>query len=420
MLKKIICLLLATLFLTPLASCASKYDTEKDVSILVATDLHYISPSLTENEELFRVAVDNADGKVSHYSEEITDAFIDEVITKAPDVLILSGDLTFNGAKKSHEDLVKKLKRLTDAGIAVLAQPGNHDVDSTQAYTFSGEKLAYTEALSSADFRDIYASFGLWSAMNVDEGSFSYSYQTDGNLRIIMIDANSNGKGFVSDSTLAWLEAELKRAKKDKVDVLTVTHQNLYAHSPLLSFGYQLYNASALEELLVEYGVKCHVSGHIHVQSVLENAENGITEIVTSSLPLGYIQYGSMTYSKGTLDYSAETLDVAAWAEKNSIESADLLDFNEYAVEYFKKNCYRQVNEAFAESELSEDEITLLSKTFADINLAYFMGGSVALYDYEDGIALWNGHGAPFFKSYISSMTAVMNTERRSVTVKIN
>ena len=420
MLKRFIYLIMAAILLMPMASCASKYDTGADVSILIATDLHYISPSLTENEDLFRVAVDNADGKVSHYSEEIVDAFVDEVISRAPEVLILSGDLTFNGATKSHEDLVKKLKKISDAGIAVLTQPGNHDVNSTQAFTFSGEELAYTEALSASRFCELYADLGPNSAMSVDEHSFSYSYQTSGNLRIIMLDANSEVKGAVSDKTLEWLESELKRAKKDKVDVITVSHQNLYAHSPLLSFGYQLYNAAKVEELLFEYGVKCHLSGHIHVQSVLENAESEITEIVTSSLPRGNIQYGSVTYSKGELSYTSEVLDVAAWAEKAGSDNPDLLGFGEYVVDYFKKNCYRQVQGAFAESDVTDGELKLLAETFAEINFAYFMGETVSSSDHESGIKLWHELGASFFAGYIDSMMSVMGVERRAVTVKLS
>ena len=39
---------------------------------------------------------------------KITDAFIEEVTKRQPDGLILSGDLTLNEEKKSHEELVTK------------------------------------------------------------------------------------------------------------------------------------------------------------------------------------------------------------------------------------------------------------------------------------------------------------------------
>ena len=41
--------------------------------------------------------------------------------------LILSGDLSFNGEKTSHEELAGKLFKLQEQGIPVLVLPGNHD-----------------------------------------------------------------------------------------------------------------------------------------------------------------------------------------------------------------------------------------------------------------------------------------------------
>ena len=43
------------------------------------------------------------------------------------DGLILSGDLTFNGEKKSHEELAEKFKKVEKSGAPVMVIPGNHD-----------------------------------------------------------------------------------------------------------------------------------------------------------------------------------------------------------------------------------------------------------------------------------------------------
>lgn len=410
--KRILCLVLVSLLFAPLYGCAPQGDP---ISLMVATDLHYISPTLTENEELFRVAVDNADGKLSHYSEEIVDAFVDKVIEKAPEALILSGDLTFNGAKASHEDLTQKLSKIENAGIDVLAIPGNHDVDSTAAYSFNGEELAPTEALTSSEFMEMYSPFGPDSAVSRDEYSFSYVYQTSAGVRVIMIDTNCYGKGFVKDQTLEWLESELKRAKSDNADVVTVTHQNVYAHSPLLSFGYTLYNANELESLLTKYKVKCNLSGHIHVQSV---QKQGMTEITTAALTLGSLSYGMISCTRSRLEYEKQSLSVSDWAKKNGSENAELLALDEYAIRYFKNNCFRQVSKATASLGLSEDEILLLSNTFADINFAYFMGDALKASEYKDGIELWRTVGDTFFISYIDSMTDGTEKSRCKVSVK--
>ena len=60
--------------------------------------------------------------------DEILGAFTYEVKNKKPDVLIISGDLTSNGEKKSHVDLAEKLKEIEKAGTAIYVVRGNHDV----------------------------------------------------------------------------------------------------------------------------------------------------------------------------------------------------------------------------------------------------------------------------------------------------
>lgn len=69
-------------------------------TLFLATDLHYISPRLTDNGERFTRVIESGDGKFMSHSEELLNGFVDEVIEKRPDALILAGDITFNGAKQ--------------------------------------------------------------------------------------------------------------------------------------------------------------------------------------------------------------------------------------------------------------------------------------------------------------------------------
>ena len=74
---------------------------------------------------------------------------------------------------------------------------------------------------------------------------------------------------------------------------------------------------------------------------------------------------------------------------------------------------------AFAESELSNEEIELLAKTFAEINIAYFMGETIDPTVHAAGVSLWKDKGADFFAGYIDSMLDVNSLERRKVTVNL-
>lgn len=123
-------------------ACTSQEDP---VSILVATDLHYLSPRLTDGGAAFQQVAAQGDGLATAYLSQVTEAFVAQVLAIQPDLLILSGDLTFNGAAASHADLGEQLAPLQAAGIQVLVLPGNHDLNNPNAAYFAGDPIDQTE-----------------------------------------------------------------------------------------------------------------------------------------------------------------------------------------------------------------------------------------------------------------------------------
>ena len=70
--------------------------------------MHFLDPSLRDTySPYYRKAIDNADGKITDYAKEILDAFFEEVRKQKPDALILTGDLSWNGAEKIHHTLAE-------------------------------------------------------------------------------------------------------------------------------------------------------------------------------------------------------------------------------------------------------------------------------------------------------------------------
>lgn len=63
---------------------------EEPYRVIVASDLHFISPSLTDNGEKFTAFNDAGDGKTMLYSSEVVAAFLSEVEIAKPDALILA------------------------------------------------------------------------------------------------------------------------------------------------------------------------------------------------------------------------------------------------------------------------------------------------------------------------------------------
>ena len=96
----------------------SRRPLEEPVTIWTATDLHYIAPDLMG--DYFDEPASGGDGKAVRYSAEITGALLEQAAREQPDVLILSGDLTLNGAEQSHRELAEQLHTLQNSGVQVL------------------------------------------------------------------------------------------------------------------------------------------------------------------------------------------------------------------------------------------------------------------------------------------------------------
>ena len=292
---------------------------------VIASDLHYIAPELTDGGPGYQQTLKNGDSKFMPYVEEITDAFLDEVLLDPPDVVLLTGDLTFNGAEISHRRLAGKLQRLEDAGIPVLVLPGNHDVYNENAARYRGGSFERVPFADSESFAEIYRDFGPGEALSADSDSLSYVWQLNEQVWIMMLDENT-AHDFcgLSDRSFQWIEAQLQKAREEGRFVLVAGHQNVFQHS-IFRGGYVIQEAQRLQELLRRYGVPLCLSGHLHTQHVL--SEDGLTEIATSALCSYPCQYAVLTAEDGRLRYGTRRLDLAAWAERNGRPDAVFQDF---------------------------------------------------------------------------------------------
>ena len=310
-----------------LAFCAEGH-AEASVSgfrAVIASDLHYIAPELTDGGPGYQQILKNGDSKFMPYVEEITDAFLDEVLADPPDLVLLTGDLTFNGAEISHRRLAGKLQRLEDAGIPVLVLPGNHDVYNENAALYRGGSFERVPFASGESFAEIYRDFGPGEALSADSDSLSYVWQLNEQVWIMMLDENT-AHDFcgLSDRSFQWIEAQLQKAREEGRFVLVAGHQNVFQHS-IFRGGYVIQEAQRLQELLRRYGVPLCLSGHLHTQHV--QSEDGLTEIATSALCSYPCQYAVLTAEDGRLRYGTRRLDLAAWAERNGRPDAVFQDF---------------------------------------------------------------------------------------------
>ncbi len=376
--------------------------------LMVASDLHYLSPSLTDHGSCFTELVRNGDGKVMEYSQELVEAFVDTVLEKKPDALILTGDLTFNGARKSHEDLAEKLGRIEEAGIPVAVLSGNHDLWNKNAASFSGDRVTFEESVSAKEFKEIYFPFGFEEACAQDETSSSYIWEPAAGLRIVMLDVNGVAQACsVSEDTLKWLEDQLKEGQEAGDRMIAFSHQNLMWHS-MFADGYMIENSREVFDLYQKYGVAANFSGHLHIQRIGEL--DGFYEVVTSALSVSPLHYGEIAVKGKVLDYSTESVDVSAWAGKNGRTEKELLEFGEYARRFFLDTFYRQAEEKLAGVK-DEEQKDRMADYFAWQNYRYFSGCPAGPGD-EKLLRAWKG-SETFFGMYLEGIAGEEKDQNR-------
>lgn len=358
------------------------------VKLMVASDLHYLSPTLTDNGERFQAVMAAGDSKVTEYSEEIVDTLIQKAEEEKPDALLVSGDLTFNGEWISLNELKDKFTALEDAGIPVLVIPGNHDIDYPYAYGYDGADYYPVQDISQADFMSMMGAFGYDDAQLRDSSSFSYCTHVTNSLWLLFLDANTEADpGELSKETLTFAEDVLKQAAAEGATVIPVTHQNVLPPSDLFSRGFVINNSDEVKKLFKKYNISLCLSGHAHLQHTSE--EDGLTQIITESLSVYPLQYGILTVSGNNWHYENRELGIR----------------KEESKQRFDANTLSQVDEVVERLNLSEDEKKAMEDIAITANEEFFSGKQMTLNKDDPAYQLWVKYApGSFWTIYLSSI----------------
>lgn len=354
-----------------------------ELTIVHVSDMHYFSPSLIENENFMWKVTMESDGKDTVQSALIAQAFVDDMLKLKPDAVVITGDLTLNGEEASHEELRDLLGRLKDIGIEVYVMTGNHDVNMT-AYRYTNDGVEEVPSFGSQRFEDHWWDFGYGEALSQDRWSNSYIAELNEKTWLLSVDSNTGSKGTIRKFTLDWIDENLAKANQEGIRVISATHQNLFVHNENFVWGYQLNNAAALIELYEKYGVEVNLSGHLHVQTIVES--NGIADIAVSALVDTPLQYGILTVSGDKLSYRTREISNEALKSK--------------AKEVFDECTRNKVK-----NELLNVSDPVVAQKMMDIavqlNREYFLG-RFSKVD-EEALALWKESDS-FFAKYLVSI----------------
>lgn len=357
--------------------------------LVLATDLHYQSARAGDGGPAFQLFVERSDGKVIQYLPELLEAFLDEVIEEKPSALVLSGDITMNGERMNHEELAGRLARVQDAGVQVLVIPGNHDINNGHAAVYYGAEKESVDSIDGEDFYEIYRRYGYDQALSRDSSSLSYVYALDEKNWLLMLDScqyepENKVEGRIKESTLAWMDEQLLKAREQGIFVLPIAHHNLLTQSRMYTTQCAMDNNSEVIDLLQKYRLPLFFSGHLHVQRVrkhkaepgVDDGAYGIQEIITDALSIPPCQYGEVVWDEdGSISYETRSVDVSGWARKTGSGNPDLLDFEDWSYRYIQKLISDQIRGVV--QNLGEDVERSMAATYAGVYIDYYAGRKI-------------------------------------------
>ena len=357
--------------------------------LVLATDLHYQSARAGDGGPAFQLFVERSDGKVIQYLPELLEAFLDEVIEEKPSALVLSGDITMNGERMNHEELAGRLARVQDAGVQVLVIPGNHDINNGHAAVYYGAEKESVDSIDGEDFYEIYRRYGYDQALSRDSSSLSYVYALDEKNWLLMLDScqyepENKVEGRIKESTLAWMDEQLLKAREQGIFVLPIAHHILLAQSRMYTTQCAMDNNSEVIDLLQKYRLPLFFSGHLHVQRVrkhkaepgVDDGAYGIQEIITDALSIPPCQYGEVVWDEdGSISYETRSVDVSGWARKTGSGNPDLLDFEDWSYRYIQKLISDQIRGVV--QNLGEDVERSMAATYAGVYIDYYAGRKI-------------------------------------------
>lgn len=383
----------------------------KEIKIYHISDLHYLSARLTDYKKSFEDKVEYFDAKSVRYVREIFDCFVQECINTKPDLVVFSGDLTFNGERLSHIDLRDKLMVLRSNKIPVVVIPGNHDIDNEISCSFFGDQDQEVDNVSIDEFVNIYRDFGYGDSSRVisrDKHSLSYLYRLSPGVSLLMLDTNTGkNKKYICNSTYRWIENALISAHKRNERVIGVSHQNILAHNKMFVSGYKIDNSSKLVDLYNKYNVRLNLSGHMHSQHLAEY--KNVYDAAVSCLSLYPNQYSVISIGlRGDMSYETMRLDIEKWAQLYSKPDKNLLNFKNYSREFIVRATKNQTDRVIKNIEIDEEEKYKMMNFMVDTSIAYFSGRMLEhpeLNIKSDGYRLWQKYcDKTFLASYLESI----------------
>ena len=281
---------------------------DKTIKIAVISDLHVMHPDLLVNEGKAFEDYLAQDRKMLRESAEILDTLVGNILDAKPRLVLVTGDLTKDGERVSHQLVAAQLQRLVDAGIQVLVVPGNHDINNPDAKVYDGDNATPADTITRSEFADIYRNMGYDECSRHDADTLSYCRDVADGLTVLAIDAcmdrfntfvsrgdardHCKTSGHLEASSQHWLVEQASQAAARGNRIIAMMHHHLVPHFHMedtLAAPYMTDEADQLCQRLIAAGVHVIFTGHLHISDICQTSrrEGDMVEVATAAA-VGY------------------------------------------------------------------------------------------------------------------------------------
>ena len=246
----------------------------KETKFYLITDPHFFATELGCSGEEYEDFM-HYEQKCFAETESINNSVF-EWLKKADeaDTLLIAGDLSFNGERKSHEKFLKLLYELKQSGKMIFVVTADHDFKYEEGQTFAfPESGRYSPEHTKRDeLFDMYRDFGFGDAIAADKDNLSYVAELSDDVRLLCIncDLKEKGKYHFKKEQWDWIKQQTEKARRDGKTMLAMCHYPILPGQPLFQLISPMMIKDAYEFacFLADEGVKMIFTGHMHNQSI--------------------------------------------------------------------------------------------------------------------------------------------------------
>lgn len=291
------------------------YENHKPLTVNVISDIHYYAKSIGITGPAFKKANLGTPSDLFN-NEEIMDALANQLIKDPTEIVLLSGDTTYNGEPQSHEGCLKFLQKLKDNGKKVFVITATHDYRDGNVTNGYNEEGTYTiNTYPREKLWDIYYNFGPNEAIATHRQSMSYVVQLENNYRLFALNDDKNLKGAsgFSDDLFEFIKEQVEDAKKNDQFILVMTHHPMISPSPfykIIGGGNMMGEHELRREQFADMGIPFALTGHTHIQDIsyIHSEKGNIFYDITTAAPIAY----PGTYRKLTMTPAERKIYVEA------------------------------------------------------------------------------------------------------------